>query len=147
MSMLFVGALAIAGISATMISINTTMENKAVQTELESILQKLSESIHTLLNAGERQIQGGATNVYLALMLTLPSEVQNEEYQIAVESNNVTYVLVAHLLDKPSIEVQVNLMIEPTTITISGSIQSTQSAPRLVFTYDQGIKSIILEAA
>lgn len=147
MSMLFVGALAIAGISTTMVSINTTMENKAIETELENILQKISSSIQSLLSAGERQINNGATKVYLASILLLPSEVHYEEYQITVESRDISYLLIATLIDNQAFQVTVTLMIDPEDVSVSGTIQSTDSAPRIVFSYNNGLEYILLESS
>ena len=48
LSILLVGALAIGGISVTMIAINNTMDDRATETNLENILQNIAEVIHNL---------------------------------------------------------------------------------------------------
>ena len=95
LSILLVGALAIGGISVTMIAINNTMDDRATETNLENILQNIAEVIHNLKIYGENQIEQGALEVTEYVMLSLPTSTHNEEYIIEVTSTNITYSLKA----------------------------------------------------
>ena len=48
LSILLVGSLAIAGISATMIAIDNSMEERSIETSFENILQNIAEIIHNM---------------------------------------------------------------------------------------------------
>ncbi|MEE9410131.1 MAG: hypothetical protein V3V41_04325, partial [Candidatus Heimdallarchaeota archaeon] len=144
LSILLVGALAIGGISVTMIAINNTMDDRAIETNLENILQNIAEVVHNLRVNGENQIELGATEVNEYIILTLPESVHNEEYLIEVRKTNTTYLLVASLLSNTDFTVSVSLLISPETITISGSIESTSTVSRVGFIYNGITSSIVL---
>ncbi|MHA1259767.1 MAG: hypothetical protein ACTSRO_09050 [Candidatus Heimdallarchaeaceae archaeon] len=91
MSILLVGVLAIGGISVTMVSINSSMENRAIETNMENILQKIAEIIYDLKANGESQIQQGMTEVEIIVPITIPGELYEEEYVIEITATNTTY--------------------------------------------------------
>lgn len=144
MSVLLVGTLAIAGISATLISIDGTMEDKAIETNLENILQKISEIIHNLRYQGSLQIEMGATSFAIDVVLTLPNNIHDQEYMIEVEDRDSSYYLTATLTDDATFNISINLFIDPSQILLSGSIQSSSSVPRVVFDYDGSTSQIQL---
>ena len=145
LSILLVGALAIGGISVTMIAINNTMDDRATETNLENILQNIAEVIHNLKIYGENQIEQGALTVNEYVMLSLPKSIHNEEYIIEVTSTNITYSLKASLVEKEEVSVSVSLLLSPDMISISGSIESIGTAPRIGYIYNGITSSIVLE--
>ncbi|MHA1420097.1 MAG: hypothetical protein ACTSVO_02205 [Candidatus Heimdallarchaeaceae archaeon] len=145
LSILLVGSLAIGGISITMIAINGSMEDRAIETGMENILQNIAESIYGLKTSAQQQIAQGATDLDIHIMLAIPEQIQDEEYIIEVLINNLTYSLKASLIDNPDIYVTVSLLISPESISISGLIESTGEVPRVRFTYDGVNSNIILE--
>lgn len=144
MSVLLVGTLAIAGISATLIAIDSTMEDKAIETNLENILQKISEIIHDLRNQGSLQIEMGATSFAIDVVLTLPDNIHNQEYIIEIEDRDSSYYINATLTDDPAFSISIKLFIDSSNILLSGSIQSSSSVPRVVFNYDGSTSQIQL---
>ena len=144
LSILLVGTLAIAGISVTMIAINNTMEERAIETNMENILQSMTETIHDLINEGQSQIELGALSITMERPLSLPQEIQNEAYKIEVVSNENTYSLKATVLGNDDIFVTVSLFIDPSSITMSGTISSLNAAPTIVYEYDGVDVSITL---
>ncbi len=147
LSILLVGSLAIAGISVTMMAMDNAMEERAIETNFESILQSISEIIHDLKIEGEEMILEGATDINMAFLLgELPQKIQQSEYQIEVLSSEVTYSLKAYALDDEDVNNIVSLFIDPSDITISGSILSTDSAPSITYIYDGMSISIILDS-
>jgi 3-hydroxyacyl-CoA dehydrogenase len=146
LSILLVGTLAIGGISVTMISINSSMEDRAIETGMENLLQNISETILGLMESEQKKIAQGATVIHTELNLAdLPKQIQEEEYKIVVIFNNLTYSLKASLIDNADISVTVSLFISPGSISISGVIESTGQNPRVTFTYDGVTSNIILE--
>lgn len=145
LSILLVGSLAIGGISVTMISINSSMEDRAIETGMENILQNIAESIYGLKESAQQQIAQGATELDIHIMLVIPEQIQDEEYKIEVIFNNLTYSLKASLIDNTDVSVTVSLLITPESISISGLIESTGEVPRIRFTYDGVTSNIILE--
>ena len=145
LSILLVGSLAIGGISVTMIAINGAMEDRAIETGMENILQNIAESIYGLKESAQLQIAQGATELDIHIMLAIPEQIQEEEYKIEVIFSNLTYSLKASLIDNTDISVTVSLLIAPESISISGLIESTGEVPRVRFTYDGVTSSIILE--
>ena len=75
LSILLVGTLAIGGVSVTMVTINNSMEDRAIETNLENILQKITETIHDLIVEGENQIQLGGSDIEMVISLTLPESI------------------------------------------------------------------------
>jgi len=146
LSMLLVGALAIAGISATMMSLNNTIENRAIKTELEHILQKISEVIHNVRNEGQKEIEQGAQSFDLIVMLNMPQKVQNEEYKVEVTSSSASYYLKATLVHQTNVNVVISLQISPNELSISGSLSSTSSTNKVMFSYDGQNIEIFLES-
>lgn len=146
MSILLVGVLAIGGISVTMVSINNSMENRAIETNMENILQKIAEIIYDLKANGESQIQQGMTEVEIIVPITIPGELYEEEYVIEATATNTTYSLKASLQQREEVTVSVSLLINPGTITIAGTIDSTALSPYVMFTYDGVSASIILSS-
>ncbi len=142
LSILLVGSLAIGGISVTMIAINNSMEDRAIETGMKSILQSIAETIYGLKESAQQQIAQGATELDIHVMLAIPEQIQEQEYMIEVISNNLTYSLKASLIDNTDVSVTVSLLIAPESILISGLIESTGEIPRVRFTYD-GINSVI----
>ncbi len=136
LSILLVGTLAIAGIAVTMIAINNTMEEAALKTNMENILQNMAETIHNLLNEGQNQINLGAISINMQRPLTLPQEIQNEAYEIEVLSSENTYSLKATVIKNEDIFVTVSLFIDPVVLTISGTISSLNSSPTIIYVYD-----------
>ncbi|MBY9001605.1 MAG: hypothetical protein KGD64_11850 [Candidatus Heimdallarchaeota archaeon] len=145
LSILLVGSLAIGGISVTMIAINNSMEDRAIETNMENILQKIAEAIYGLKESSQLQIAQGATTLDTHVMLSIPEQIQEEEYKIEVIISNLTYSLKASLIDNPDVSVTVSLLISPSSISISGLIESTGAVPRVRFTYDGVTSNIILE--
>lgn len=145
LSILLVGTLAIGGISVTMIAINDSMENKALETGMENILQSISETIYGLKESEQKKIAQGATDIHTEINLDIPNQLHEEEYKIEVIFNNLTYSLKASLIDNADISVTVSLLITPESISISGIIESTGLNPRVIFTYDGVNINIILE--
>jgi len=145
LSILLVGSLAIGGISVTMIAINNSMEDRAIETGMESILQNIAETIYGLKESAQQQIAQGATELDIHVILAIPEQIQEEEYKIEVIFNNLTYSLKASLIDNTDVSVTVSLLITPESISISGLIESTGEVPRVRFTYDGISISIILE--
>ncbi len=145
LSILLVGSLAIGGISVTMISINSSMEDRAIETGMENILQNIAESIYGLKESAQRQIAQGATDLDIHIMLAIPEQIQEEEYKIEVIFNNLTYSLKASLIGNTDVSVTVSLLISPESISISGLIESTGEVPRVRFTYNGITSNIILE--
>ncbi len=147
LSILLVGSLAIAGISVTMMSIDNSMENRSIETNLESILQSMAELIHDLKNQGEEMIIGGATEFNIRFELgELPQTIQQSEYQIEVLSSEVTYSLKGFSIDDESVDAIISLFIAPAEITISGTILSANLAPSITYIYDGITSSIILNS-
>ncbi|TFG09352.1 hypothetical protein EU534_02230 [Candidatus Heimdallarchaeota archaeon] len=147
LSILLVGSLAIAGISVTMMAIDNAMEERAIETNFESILQSISEIIHNLKIEGEEMILEGATSITISFILgELPEEIQQSEYQIDVLSNEETFSLKAYALEVEDAEKIVSLFISPTDLSISGSILSTDPAPTVTYIYDGISSSIILDS-
>ncbi|NPD87853.1 MAG: hypothetical protein HGN29_03970 [Asgard group archaeon] len=145
LSILLVGTLAIGGISATMVAINNTMEERAIEVNLENILQSITKVIHDVKENGDNQVELGATDLSYINILAIPEEIQEEEYIIEVTSTNTSYSLKASLKEDPEFFISVSLLISPDTITISGSIDSTGNAPKVIYIFD-GISSSILLA-
>lgn len=145
LSILLVGTLAIGGISVTMVAINNSMEDRAIETGLENILQHIVDIIYGIKESAEEQIAIGATDIDMHRMLDLPDAIQEEEYKIEVIYSNLTYSLKASLIEKPDVTVTVSLLIEPESISISGVIESTSSSPRVRYIYNGISSSIILE--
>ena len=145
LSILLVGSLAIGGISVTMITINDAMEDRAIETGMENILQNIAESIYWLKESAQQQITQGATELDIHIMLAIPEHLHEEEYKIEVIYNNLTYSLKASLKDNTDIYVTVSLLMAPESISISGAIESTGDVPRIRFTYDGVTSNIILE--
>ncbi len=145
LSILLVGTLAIGGISVTMMSINSAMEDRSIETGMENILQNISETIHELKESELKKIAQGATVIHTELVLDIPKQIQEEEYKIEVIFNNLTYSLKASLIDNPDVSVTVSLLISPGSISITGIIESTGQNPRVTFTYDGVTSNIILE--
>lgn len=147
LSILLVGSLAIAGISVTMMAIDSTMEERAIETNFESILQSISEIIHNLKAEGEEMILEGATEITLSFILgELPEEIQQSEYQIDVISSEETFSLKAYALEVEDAEKTISLFINPSEISISGSIQSTAPAPSITYIYDGVSSSVVLNS-
>ena len=147
LSILLVGSLAIAGISVTMMAIDSSMEDRSIETNFESILQSLAELIHDLKIEGEEMILDGATSFSYGFQLgELPETIQQSGYQIEVLSSDVTYSLKAYSLEDEDVKAIVSLFMEPTDITISGSILSTDAAPSITYIYDGFSSSIILDS-
>ena len=144
MSVLLVGTLAIAGISVTLISIDNTMEDKAIETNLENILQKISEIIHDLRYQGSLQIEMGATSFAIDVVLTLPSNIHEQDYIIEIEDRDSSYYLTATLTDDSTFSISIKLFIDSSDILLYGSIQSSSSVPRVVFNYDGSTSQIQL---
>ena len=144
LSILLVGSLAIAGISVTMIGIDNTMEERAIETNLENILQNIGETMHNLIQSGEEQITLGATSLEIQMFLTLPQKIHQQTYRISVPSTTNSYQLKAVLIDNLNIDVIISLFIDPATITMSGIILSTSTFPSVTFLYDGVDTSIIL---
>lgn len=145
LSILLIGSLAIAGISATMMAMDNTMEERSIETNFESILQSIAEIIHNLKIQGEEMILEGATAISLGFQLgELPQTIQQAEYQIEVLSTEVTYSLKAYVIDDEDVSSIVSLVIDPLDITISGSIVSTNTAPSVTYIYDGVSSSIVL---
>ena len=146
LSILLVGTLAIGGISVTMVAINNSMEVRAIEVNLENIMQNIAEVIHSLKEEAEEEIQLGATEIEKKYILTLPDKIYDEEYIIQVISSNITYSLRARLKDiNNDISVLVSLLISPNTIAMSGTIDSTNFAPTISYYYDGVTSSIVLE--
>lgn len=145
LSILLVGSLAIGGISVTMITINSAMEDRAIETGMENILQNIAESIYGLKESAQQQIAQGATELDIHIMLAIPEKMQDEEYKIEVIFNNLTYSLKASLIRNSDVYVTVSLLIAPESISISGLIESSGEVPRVRFTYDGVTSNIILE--
>ena len=145
LSILLVGSLAIGGISVTMIAINNSMEDRAIETSMENILQNIAETIYGLKESSQQQIAQGATALDTHVMLALPEEIQEEEYKIEVMISNLTYSLKASLIDNSDVSVTISLLISPSSITISGIIESSGDVPRVRFTYDGVTSNIFLE--
>jgi len=143
MAILLVGTLAIGAISVTMIAINGTMEERAIETNLENISQNLAEIIHDLKAFCENQIQQGATSFTHSVILTLPDEVHEEAYKIEVSSDGINYYLEASLVENPNLVVSVNLLIPIDSITMSGYIESSNASPKISYIFD-GVNSIIV---
>jgi hypothetical protein len=144
LSILLVGTLAIGGISATMVAINNTMENRAIDVNLENILQGIAEVIHDVRAHGDNQVELGATDLNYVNILSLPTDVHQEEYIVEVTSTESTYSLKASLKEDPEFFITVTLLISPDTISISGSIDSTGNAPKVTYLFDGTISSIVL---
>lgn len=144
MAILLVGTLAIGAISVTMIAINGTMEDRAIETGLENISQNLAEIIHNLKSFCESQIQQGATNFTHSVMLSLPDEVHEETYIIEVSSDGINYYLEASLVENSELSVSVNLLIPEDSLTISGSIESSNPSPKISYTFDGENSNIVL---
>jgi hypothetical protein len=144
LSILLVGTLAIGGISATMVAINNTMEDRAIEVNLENILQSIAEVIHDVKENGDNQVELGATEVNYINVLTLPEEIHQEEYLIEVTSTNTSYSLKASLQEDPEFFVTVPLLISPDIIIISGSIDSTSNAPKVSYIFNGVTSSIVL---
>ncbi len=144
MSVLLVGTLAIAGISATLIAIDDTMENKAIETNLENVLQKISEIIHDLRYQGSLQIEMGATSFAIEVIIALPNNIHDQEYIIEIEDRDSSYYLTATLTDDSDFSISIKLFIDSSNILLSGSIQSSSSGPRVVFNYDGSTSQIQL---
>jgi hypothetical protein len=68
--------------------------------------------------------------------LTLPQEIQNEAYEIEVVSTENTYSLKASVIKNEDIFVTVSLFIDPSVLTISGTISSLNSSPTIIYVYD-----------
>ena len=147
LSILLVGSLAIAGISVTMMAIDNAMEERAIETNFESILQSISEIIHNLKVDGEEMILEGATDITLSILLgELPQEIQQSEYQIEVIISEETYYLKAVSLDDEDVNKVVSLFISPLDISISGSILSTDPVPTITYIYDGLSRSVVLNS-
>ena len=146
LSILLVGTLAIGGISATMVAINNTMEDRAIEVNLENILQSIAEVIHDVKENGDYQVQIGATDINYINILTIPDEIHYEEYIVEVTSTNTSYSLKASLKEDPEFSVSVSLLISPDIILISGSIDSTSNAPQVSYIYNGVTSSIILSS-
>lgn len=147
LSILLVGSLAIAGISATMIAIDNSMEERSIETSFENILQNIAEIIHNMKVTGEQMILDGSINIELTFTLDeLPQTIQQAEYQIEVIYSEVTYSLKAYALDDENINTVISLFIDPEEITISGNIVSTDSSPRITFLYNGVSSSIFLQS-
>ena len=146
LSIVLVGSLAIAGISVTMVGMNDSIEDRAIKTNLEHILNKISESIHTLKSSAYQQIELGASNLQIHILLELPPSIKTHEYLIEVTQDNTTQYLTATSLEDPNLSVSLNLLISPDEITITGEIESTGSSPVIIFRYLAGQKSITLES-
>ena len=144
LSILLVGTLAIGGISATMVAINNTMEDRAIEVNLENILQGIAEVIHDVRAHGDNQVELGATDLNYVNILSIPEDVHEEEYLIEVTATTSTYSLKASLKEDPEFFITVKLLISPDFITISGSIDSTGNVPRVTYIFDGAVSSIVL---
>ncbi|MHA1303473.1 MAG: DUF7266 family protein [Candidatus Heimdallarchaeaceae archaeon] len=146
LSIVLIGALAIAGISATMVGLNNTLEDRAIETSLKQILQKVSESIINLNNAGNSQVEQGATELTLYVSLTLPNSIQDEEYIIEVylDEGSGYYMLRGYLIENEDVKSTVSLYIQEGEVTITGSIESTSSSPLLIYSFNGVEKKITL---
>ncbi|MCG3221801.1 MAG: hypothetical protein H7641_10515 [Candidatus Heimdallarchaeota archaeon] len=143
-SILLVGTLAIGGISATMVAINNTMEDRAIEVNLENILQSITEVIHDVKENGDNQVELGATDLNYINILSIPKEIHHEEYIIEVTSTDTYYSLKASLKEDPEFSISVSLLISPDIITISGFIDSTSNAPKVIYIFDGISSSIVL---
>ncbi len=143
-SILLVGTLAIGGISATMVAINNTMEDRAIEVNLENILQSITEVIHDVKENGDNQVELGATDLNYINILSIPEDIHQEEYIIEVTSTETYYSLKASLKEDPEVFITVALLISPDIITISGSIDSTSNAPKVIYIFDGISSSIVL---
>ena len=144
LSILLVGTLAIGGISATMVAINNTMEDRAIEVNLENILQGIAEVIHDVRAHGDNQVELGATELNYVNILSIPEDVHNEEYLIEISTTATAYSLKASLKEDPEFFITVALLISPDTITISGTIDSTGNVPKVTYIFDGTTSSIVL---
>ena len=147
LSILLVGSLAIAGISVTMMAIDSAMEERAIETNFESILQSISEIIHNMKIQSEEMIAGGAQEFTTTFLLgELPQEIQQSEYQIEVITGEETYSLIASSLEIEGASTTISLLIDPLDLSISGSILSTDAAPTISYIYDGLTSSVVLNS-
>ncbi|MHA1865679.1 MAG: hypothetical protein ACTSVB_07430 [Candidatus Heimdallarchaeaceae archaeon] len=148
LSIIMIGSLAIAGISATMVSLNNSLENRAIETSLEQILQKVANSILDLKQMGDKKIQQGATDFKIQLSLSLPNDVQEEEYVITylLPESATEYLLYAYLAEDEDVSATVTLYLENTDVTFSGEIVSSLKNPTVTYLFDGVNKRIIFSS-
>jgi hypothetical protein len=136
LSILLVGTLAIAGISVTMIAINNTMEVTAIETNMENITQNIAETIHNLINEGQEQIYLGALTITMQRPISLPEEIHGEPFKIEITSTVGSYFLKASALENEEVTVSISLFIDPSSLSMSGTISSLNPAPTIVYEYN-----------
>ncbi len=138
LSIVMIGALAIAGISATMVGVNHSIENRATTSSLEQIIQKVAHSIIELNNDGKNQIEQGAVKVKITVFLDLPMTVEHKLYAIGAYLNEGSgnYMLRSYLLSNHDIGAVTSLYLNQSEVTVSGSFYSTSVTPTLVFNYN-----------
>jgi len=144
LSIIMIGSLAIAGISATMVSLNNSLENRAIESSLEQILQKVANSILDLKQFGDKKIQQGATDFTIQLSLSLPDKIQEEEYVITylLPDSATEYLMYAYLVENEDVSATVTLYLEKSEVTFSGEIVSSQKNPIIAYLYDGTNKRI-----
>ena len=78
----------------------------------------------------------GATSFAIDVVLTLPSNIHEQDYIIEIEDRDSSYYLTATLTDDSTFSISIKLFIDSSDILLSGSIQSSSSVPRVVFFLD-----------
>ncbi len=145
MSILLVGSLAIAGISVTMIGINSTISDSSIKMNLEFIVQKISETMLNIKQQTDQQIMDGTTEISLTVGLDIPEKLETDFYKIEVttsEDGNY-YALRGASIDNPDIYVLKSLLIELDEISMNGNVRSYHKNP--VISYNYADESIIIQ--